>query len=632
MKGRLIALVNLPTTQGISYGLIEINPDGSIQKVNSEGKKLLLSDDNDTNYLFHRIKNNEIKTKLHECFMGRTNDFIVTIDSQSYFFLFHRTFKEQKLEKIHVYMFNIAYLQSSQDHNNWNNHLLSSIGEMAAGIAHEVRNPLTAVKGFLQLLEQTYNQQYTQIAQSELDRAIHILNDLMSVSKPEFVQEKQTTFNLCSEIESILLLFQNQLYEISVIKKFTNENSVIFGRRDQIKKAFFNLIKNAIEAMSPGGTLMIEQNEDFQDIHINISDSGIGIPKDKLRLLGTPFFTLKQDGKGMGLAQVFNALQTNDGKIRVTSEEGKGTTFFLSFPKAITHSNQFLGGNSMIQAVDSKIELENFLSENIHFYTEEWMQYLHKNKSYITSLLKENGDMEYFKVSGNPIMNLVADNISQIKMEEIMDVARERGVRSAKIEFPIHLAWELFQSTRGIIWNAIKSFYVESNNTLSVDEFFTLERHVNDIIDFYIDSYTAYYTNYKEELLKSHRETVDELSVPIIPIAERVCILPIVGTVDTYRAKKIREKTLQRVKELNAQQLIIDISGVPFVDTAVVNHLFKIVKGIRLLGCSTILTGISPEIADTMIELGIEIDSELKTRSDLQQALQDIRHYFNGNK
>ncbi|MCQ6281151.1 STAS domain-containing protein [Bacillus sp. EB600] len=626
MKGRLVALVNLPTTQSISYGLIEVNPDGSIQKVNSEGKKLLLSEENDTNYLFHRIKNNEIKTKLHECFMGRSNDFIVTIDSQPYFFLFHRTFKDQKLDKVHLYMFNIAYLQSSHDHNNWNNHLLSSIGEMAAGIAHEVRNPLTAVKGFLQLLEQTYKQEYTQIAQSELDRAIHILNDLMSVSKPEFVQEKQTTFNLCSEVESILLLFQNQLYDINVIKKFMSENPVILGRRDQIKKALFNLIKNAIEAMSPGGTLMIEQFEDLQEIRINISDSGIGIPKDKLRLLGTPFFTLKQDGKGMGLAQVFNAIQTNDGKIRVTSEEGQGTTFFLSFPKA--HSNQFIGGHSMIQAVDSKVELENFLTNNIHFYTEEWIEYLNKNKSYITSLLKENGEMDSFKTVGNPIMKLVADNISQLKMEDIMDFARERGVRSAKTEFPIHLAWELFQSSRGIIWNAIKAFYIESNNTLSVEEFFTLERTVNDIIDFYIDSYTAYFANYKEELLKSHRETVDELSVPIIPIAERVCILPVVGNVDTYRAKKIREKTLQRVKELKAQQLIIDISGVPFVDTAVVNHLFKIVKGIKLLGCSTILTGISPEIADTMIELGIEIDSELKTRSDLQQALQDIQPYL----
>ncbi|MCQ6280809.1 ATP-binding protein [Bacillus sp. EB600] len=624
-------MVNLPTTHGISYGIIEINPDGVIQKFNSEGKKLLLSDDDDTNYLFHRIKNQEIKTKLHECFMGRANDFIVTVDTQPYFFLFHRSFNEEKLDKIHVYMFNIANLESSYEQNNWNNHLMSSIGEMAAGIAHEVRNPLTAVKGFLQLLEQTYKQEYTQIAQSELDRAIHILNDLMSVSKPEFVQEKPTTFNLCWEIESILLLFQTQLYDINVIKKFMNESSVIFASKDQIKKAVFNLIKNALEVMSSGGTLMIEQYEDYQEIHIKISDSGIGIPKDKLRLLGTPFFTMKQDGKGLGLAQVFNAIRTNDGKIRVTSEEGQGTTFFLSFPKARSHSNQFLGGHSMVQTIESTTELEKFLKNNMDFYTEEWMDYLKKNKSYTTSLLKENGYLDFLKENGHPIMQLVSENISQLNMEDIMEAARELGVKLARTEFPIHLIWELFQSSRGFIWNAIKSFYIESNNTLSVEEFFTLERNVNDIVDFYIDSYTAYYVNYKEELLKSHRDTVDELSVPIIPIAESVCILPVVGTVDTFRPKKIREKTLQRVKELNAQQLIIDISGVPFVDTAVVNHLFKIVKGIKLLGCSTILTGISPEIADTMIELGIEVDNELKTRSDLQQALQDFQPFFKRN-
>ncbi|MGJ7919022.1 ATP-binding protein [Neobacillus sp. LXY-4] len=620
-------MIKSPIAHEISYGLIELNPDGTIKKANSEAKRLLLSDDRDTNYLFHRVKNNEIKTKLHECFMGKTSEFFVTIEGQPYLFLFHRSLIEQKLDKIHVYMLNIYNLLSNHDHNNWNNHLLSSIGEMAAGIAHEVRNPLTAVKGFLQLMEQTYKEEYTQIAQSELDRAIHILNDLMSVSKPEFFQENQTTFNVCSEIESILLLFQNQLYQINLIKSFENENAVIVGRRDQIKKALFNLIKNAIEAMSDGGTLIIEQYEDGHDVHISISDSGVGIPKDKLRLLGTPFFTLKQDGKGMGLAQVFNAIQSNHGKIRVQSEEGLGTTFFLSFPKSNQFSTQFIGGNSMLQVIDSKTELTDFLHKNLDFYTREWVQYLEKNKSYITSLLIENGEMEAYGKYGNPIMKLVAQNILELKTELIMDVAKERGVKSAKTEFPMHLAWELFQSSRGIIWNAIKSFYNESQNSLSTEEFFTLERSVNDIIDLYIDSYTAYYVNYKEELLKSHRETVDELSVPIIPIAEKVCILPVVGNVDTYRAKKIREKTLIRVKELKAQQLIIDISGVPFVDTAVVNHLFKIVKGIKLLGCSTILTGISAEIADTMIELGIEIDNELKTKSDLQQALQEIPQF-----
>ncbi|KAA9025792.1 ATP-binding protein [Niallia endozanthoxylica] len=622
-------MIKSPMTNDLLYGLIELSPEGTIQRANNEAKKLLLSDENNSNYLFHRIKNTEVKTKLHECFMGKANEFIVTIDSQPYFFLFHRSYKDDLLNCIHIYLFNVQNLQNSYDHNNWNNHLLSSVGEMAAGIAHEVRNPLTAVKGFLQLMDQTYKEEYSQIAQSELERAIHILNDLMSVSKPEFIQEKQTNFNVLSEIESILLLFQNQLYSINVIKHFENESAIIVGRKDQIKKALFNIIKNAIEAMPKGGTLVIDQTDDAQNVKITISDSGIGIPKDKLRLLGTPFFTLKQDGKGMGLAQVFNAIQTNNGKISVTSEEGHGTSFILTFPKTIKHAETFIGGQSMLTTIDSRFELAKFLNENVTFYSKQWIQYLQENKSYIASLLQENGDLDYYGEFGNPFIRLLAENMTEMKTEEIMDHAKMRGVKSAKTDFPIHLAWELFQSSRGIIWSAIKTFYIESGINLETEEFFILERHVNDVVDLYIDSYTAYYVNYKEELLKSHRETVDELSVPIIPITEKVCILPIVGNVDTYRAKKIRERTLVRVNELKAHQLIIDISGVPYVDTAVVNHLFKIVKGIKLLGCSTILTGISPEIADTMIELGIEIDNEVKTKSDLQQALQDI-HLFPG--
>ncbi|WP_409975068.1 ATP-binding protein [Bacillus sp. Bva_UNVM-123] len=463
-----------PSSNQVSYGMIELNPEGAIQKINNEGKRLLSLDESDSSYLFHRITNNEIKTKLHECFMGKCNEFIVTIDTQPHFFLFHRTFKEQRLDKIHIYIFNVSHIQSSHEHNNWNNQLLSSIGEMAAGIAHEVRNPLTAVKGFLQLMEQSFNQEYAQIAKSELDRAIQTLNDLMSVSKPEFSQEKHSTFNICSEIEAILLLFQNQLYHINLIKKFEHENAMISGRKDQIKKALFNLIKNAIEAMAEGGTLIFEQYEDAHGVHLSISDSGMGIPKDKLRLLGTPFFTLKQDGKGMGLAQVFNAIQSSNGKISVSSETGLGTTFFLSFTKTLQHSNSYTGGHSMIQSVNTKRELAQFLIDNLDFYKKEWIQYIHTNKSYLTSLLKESGLIEEYEEEGNPIIKVVTENILELKTEEIMDQAKERGYRSAKKDFPIHLSLELFQSARGIIWNAIKVFYVESKHALSMEEFFAL--------------------------------------------------------------------------------------------------------------------------------------------------------------
>lgn len=278
----------------------------------------------------------------------------------------------------------------------------------------------------------------------------------------------------------------------------------------------------------------------------------------------------------------------------------------------------------MVQAISIEVELSNQIKDNIHEITAEWLEYMKKNKPHLISMLRDNGELQYYTESGNPLMLIVADNIAELKTEEIMEIAKGRSLVSAKTEFPIHMAWELFQSTRGIVWNTIRDYYFNTKTTLNTDELFVLERNVNNIIDLYIDSYTAYYVNYKEELLKAHRATVDELSVPIIPIAPRICILPIVGNVDTYRAKKIREKTLYRISELKAQKLIIDISGVPFVDTAVVSHLFKIVKGIKLLGCSTILTGIGPEIADTMIELGVEIDNELVTKSNLQQALTDI--------
>lgn len=281
----------------------------------------------------------------------------------------------------------------------------------------------------------------------------------------------------------------------------------------------------------------------------------------------------------------------------------------------------------MQSAANLKMDIQRYLNETLSFYSKEWLQYLQNNKSYLISLIKDNGDLKELKENGNPLLHVIAENILEIDEDSIIQKAKKRGIASAQTEYPIHMAWELFQSSRGIIWNAIKNYYAESQTKLDEAEFFELERRINDIIDLFIEAYTAQYVTYKDDLLRSHRETVDELTVPIIPLADKVCILPIVGNVDTYRAKKIREKTLMRVSELKAQQLIINLSGVPFVDTAVVNHLFKIVKGIKLLGCSTILTGISPEIADTMIELGIEIDNEIKTESDLHQALQDIHLY-----
>lgn len=614
--------------QNYSYGLIGLSPDGTIKYINEKAKFLVLKENCEDSSLFQCVKDKNLKTKIHECFMGKASEFHITIDEKPYFFLFQRFFRKEKLKHIHIYILDMEYILRSSYADQLNKNSNHSISQMAAGIAHEIRNPLTSVKGFLQLMEQNYKEEYARIAHSELERAIDILNDFMSVTKPSHHHEKETEFNICTEIKSILLLFQNHFYKISLSQNFASDHAMIYGKREQIKKALFNIIKNAIEAMPNGGTLIVNQKEDSDYVYLSISDTGIGIPKEKLRLLGTPYFTMKEDGKGMGLVQVFEAVKKSGGTIRIESEENEGTTVFLTFLKYAKGEEKPIGGNMMIKIDDLTETLSKYLIDNLPFYTEEWLSYLKENKSYLTTFLDEHGIMEYFEMNGNPLIKTVAQNIVDMKTEEIMDVAKERGLQNVKIDLPIHMAWELFQSTRGFIWNAVKSCYTELNIEFTAEEFFTLERTINNIIDLYIDSYTAYYVNYKEELLQSHRETLEELSVPIIPLADKICILPIIGNVDTYRAKKIREKTLYRVKELKAEKLIIDISGVPFVDTAVVNHLFKIVKGIKLLGCSALLTGISPEIADTMIELGIEVDKEVVTLSDLQQALQEIGFQF----
>ena len=90
----------------------------------------------------------------------------------------------------------------------------------------------------------------------------------------------------------------------------------------------------------------------------------------------------------MGLAQVFNAIQSNNGKISVTSEEGSGTSFTLTLPKTIKHADTLIGGNTMIGTIDSRVELSKFLKENVDFYTQEWLKYLEENKTYITSLIE----------------------------------------------------------------------------------------------------------------------------------------------------------------------------------------------------------------------------------------------------
>ncbi len=123
------------------------------------------------------------------------------------------------------------------------------------------------------------------------------------------------------------------------------------------------------------------------------------------------------------------------------------------------------------------------------------------------------------------------------------------------------------------------------------------------------------------DALARHQAAIRELSTPVIQVAEKVLLLPLIGTIDTARAMQVMESVLMRVVDRQARVLILDIAGVPVVDTRVANHLLQTTEAVRLLGAATILTGISPQVAQTMVQLGVDL-SAMHTRANLEEGLE----------
>ncbi len=125
----------------------------------------------------------------------------------------------------------------------------------------------------------------------------------------------------------------------------------------------------------------------------------------------------------------------------------------------------------------------------------------------------------------------------------------------------------------------------------------------------------------RERLLQRQRDEILELSTPVMQIWERVLVLPIIGTLDSVRAARLTENLLQRIASDQAAIVILDISGVPMIDTAVAQHLFKTIQGAQLMGAQSIISGVRPETAQAMVHLGIDIGT-VKSRNTLSDALQ----------
>jgi two-component system, sporulation sensor kinase E len=213
---------------------------------------------------------------------------------------------------------------------------LNVIGELAAGIAHEIRNPMTALKGFIQLLEESINSEhsmYYQVITSELSRIDSIINEFLILAKPQVIRYQEKDINQVIRETVDLLNAQAVLYNVQFHTDYNENIPLLYCEPNQLKKVFINIIKNAIEVMPNGGKIMIRTNRSPEhQIHISIQDEGFGIPKEKIKRLGEPFYTTKERGTGLGLMVSYKIVEEHHGSIDIESEEGKGTVFHIYLP------------------------------------------------------------------------------------------------------------------------------------------------------------------------------------------------------------------------------------------------------------------------------------------------------------
>lgn len=213
---------------------------------------------------------------------------------------------------------------------------LALVGELAAGIAHEIRNPLTSIKGFIQLIGEKKGQDipafYYETILEELDRIDQIVGEMVVLAKP--VQEAKSEVNLYKVLQDTVNLidYQASQQEVKLILKFEPELPTIQGVSDQLKQVFINLLKNAIEAIEKSGTVTIQARRQGDKVVVTVEDTGKGMSKEVIEKLGTPFFSNKDMGTGLGLMITYRIIQNHDGEVSVHSKVGIGTQFRVRFP------------------------------------------------------------------------------------------------------------------------------------------------------------------------------------------------------------------------------------------------------------------------------------------------------------
>ncbi|MFD1737888.1 EAL domain-containing protein [Bacillus salitolerans] len=238
---------------------------------------------------------------------------------------------------------------------------LSIVSELAAGVAHEIRNPVTSIKGFVQLLEESYDHTYFPIIKGELEQIEEIINEYLALANLQSLLIQRV--DITELLQEVLDRFTDKLIEKSI--RYSIESNLVasmHGDFNQLKKVFTNIIENSIEAVETYGEIWIKLTSNDSHINISITDNGIGMDEERLARLGEPYYSYREKGIGIGLMKCFQIIGQHKGTITFSSKEYEGTVVEVNIPR-IKEENKGKGTRNMPTTGNNSEKLEKLIEK-----------------------------------------------------------------------------------------------------------------------------------------------------------------------------------------------------------------------------------------------------------------------------
>ncbi|WLV25153.1 STAS domain-containing protein [Aciduricibacillus chroicocephali] len=252
--------------------------------------------------------------------------------------------------------------------------------------------------------------------------------------------------------------------------------------------------------------------------------------------------------------------------------------------------------------------IRDVLIEHSDSIVETWLNVMGQNREDHYTAISE----DLYELTNREFANVIFANINGDKTTRIFEEFSERVIN---LGWPLGYITDGLSAYRRVSIDYIISLETSQNAKVNSNIAAEIDEWVTPIIRHLVNSYTGNWEN----IVSLQRVALQELSAPLIPVIDQITVMPLIGTIDTERAKLIMENLLDGVIRHNAEVVLIDITGVPVVDTMVAHHIIQAAEAVRLIGSTCILVGIRPEIAQTIVNLGIDL-GKFSTKSSLRKG------------